>query len=299
MVTFRETAKNIKFINKKEWKVLEAIEKYVGKYERVPINKILETTNYSKEFIEESIDKFRKLGWLEKFEQPYESVRILTSGIDAIALYILASKNIVAGIGRQIGIGKESDVYEGITPTGKLISLKIFRLGRVSFRDITRKRDYYDVRYYKPNWIIRNYLAAEREFKILKFLYSRGVSVPKPIARIKHIIVMEELNGDLLINYKEIKKPKEILNNILLEIKKAYNLGVVNGDLSAFNVFITKDNRPILIDWPQAVFRKNRNCKDILIRDIKYIVDYFNKKFGTNVDLSKVLKNFLGQITNL
>jgi len=289
MVTFRETAKNIKLVNEKEWKVLETIEKYIGKYERVPIEKIIKATNYSREFIEESIDKFREFGWLEKFQQPYDSVRLLTSGVDALALHILANRDIVVGIGRQIGVGKESDVYEGITSAGEKVSLKVFRLGRISFKDVTRKREYYDASRYKPNWIIRNYLAAKREYQILKFLYNKGISVPRPLARVKHIIVMEELRGDLLVNYKDLPNPSEMLNNILREVKKAFDAGIVNGDLSAFNIFITENYKPILIDWPQASVQRNGRSKELIIRDVKYIVAYFNKKFNMNVDPYEIL----------
>jgi len=289
MVTFRETAKNIKLVNEREWKVLETIEKYIGKYERVPIEKIIKATNYSREFIEESIDKFREFGWLEKFQQPYDSVRLLTSGVDALALHILANRDIVVGIGRQIGVGKESDVYEGITSTGEKISLKVFRLGRISFKDVTRKREYYDTSRYKPNWIIRNYLAAKREYQILKFLYDKGVSVPRPLARVKHIIVMEELKGDLLVNYKDLPNPDEMLNNILREVKRAFDIGIVNGDLSAFNIFISENYKPILIDWPQASVQRNERSKELIIRDVKYIVAYFNKKFNMNIDPHKIL----------
>ena len=48
----------------------------------------------------------------------------------------------VTGLGRKIGVGKESDVYMGQGPGGEEVVLKFARLGRTSFRSIKRNRDY-------------------------------------------------------------------------------------------------------------------------------------------------------------
>jgi len=40
---------------------------------------------------------------------------ILNAGLDAFALKILVEKNIITGIGKPIGVGKESDVYKAVT----------------------------------------------------------------------------------------------------------------------------------------------------------------------------------------
>jgi RIO-like serine/threonine protein kinase len=48
----------------------------------------------------------------------------------------------VTGLGRKIGVGKESDVYVGQGPGGEEVVLKFARLGRTSFRSIKRNRDY-------------------------------------------------------------------------------------------------------------------------------------------------------------
>lgn len=292
MVTLRETAKHIKNINKREWIILLLIEKNLRWYERYPVEKIIEKTKYSYDFVIEIIRKLSNLGWIEYFKQPYEGVRLLTSGADAIALKILADKNIVVGIGRQIGVGKESDVYEAIGTDSKTLSIKVFRLGRISFRDITRKRNYFDVYSpLRPGWILRNYNAAKREYNILKFLYERGVRVPKPIACIKHIIVMEELIGDILANIKDLPNPQSTFWEIINEVKKAYNLNIINGDLSPFNIFITNDYNPIIIDWPQAT-KKGKNKIYLLKRDLDNLISFFERKYNLKVDVKKIYKLF-------
>lgn len=292
MVTLRETAKHIKDINEREWIILLLIEKNLRWYERYPVEKIIEKTKYSYNFAIEIIRKLSNLGWIEYFKQPYEGVRLLTSGADAIALKILADKNIIVGIGRQIGVGKESDIYEAIGANSETLSIKVFRLGRISFRDVTRKRNYFDVySSLRPGWILRNYNAAKREYNILKFLYERGVRVPKPIACIKHIIVMEELIGDILANIKDLPNPQSTFWEIINEVKKAYNLNIINGDLSPFNIFITNDYNPIIIDWPQAT-EKGKNKIYLLKRDLNNLISFFEKKYNLKVDVKKIYKLF-------
>lgn len=294
----RDTANHIKNIREKSWKILYSIERNLRRYERCPIEIIVKDTKFNRNFIINTVRQLSLLGWVEYFEQPYQSVRLLTSGIDAIALHLLAKKDIVVGIGRKIGVGKESDIYEAIGPNKEMLSLKIFRLGRISFKDIIRKRDYNIYSTYKPGWILRNYIAAKKEFNVLKILYRNGVSVPKPITHIKHIIVMEKLQGDILVNIKDLKNPFKLLNEILLEIKRAYELNIINGDLSPFNIFISNLEKPILIDWPQAIPKDREQALSLLARDIKNIIKFFNNKYNLTIDIEKVFKKLFGLSIN-
>ncbi len=41
-------------------------------------------------------------------------------------------------MGRQIGVGKESDIYLVVNEAGEQLCLKLQRLGRVSFRNIKK-----------------------------------------------------------------------------------------------------------------------------------------------------------------
>ena len=63
-------------------------------------------------------------------------------GYDYLALRALLSRGSIAGVGRRVGVGKESDVYEVVDPDGRELILKLHRLGRISFRAIKSKRDY-------------------------------------------------------------------------------------------------------------------------------------------------------------
>lgn len=54
----------------------------------------------------------------------------------------------IVGMGRQIGVGKESDIFEVVNEEGVTMALKLHRLGRTSFRAVKNKRDYL-----KPNQV--------------------------------------------------------------------------------------------------------------------------------------------------
>ena len=60
-------------------------------------------------------------------------------GYDIIALRTLVDRNVLKGIGSKIGIGKESDIFDAITPKNDRVVIKFHRLGRISFRQVLRK----------------------------------------------------------------------------------------------------------------------------------------------------------------
>jgi RIO kinase 2 len=43
-------------------------------------------------------------------------------------------RGLISGLGRKIGVGKESDVFLAQTPEGTEVVCKFARLGRTSFR---------------------------------------------------------------------------------------------------------------------------------------------------------------------
>jgi len=123
-------------------------------------------------------------------------------------------------------------------------------------------------------------------------LYQRGVSVPRPIYQLMHILVMEILDGILLHDMHELENPLHLFRRIMYEVKKTWDIGFVNGDLSEFNIFLSWDGlKPILIDWPQAFPKYEPNSIDLLKRDIQNIVSFFLKKYEcSKEDLEKILK---------
>ncbi|MEM0232100.1 MAG: RIO1 family regulatory kinase/ATPase, partial [Candidatus Methanomethyliaceae archaeon] len=139
------------------------------------------------------------------------------------------------------------------------------------------------------------YTWAQKEFKNLTEAYSVGVSVPKPIFVHENILVMEfiGINGipaPLLKDWPILNK--EILNEILNEIKKLYkNARLIHADLSEYNIMIN-EGKPYIIDFGQAVPIEHPMSYEFLTRDINNILRFF-RKAGIETPEDEVVINWL------
>ncbi len=271
-------ARSIKELSMEEVKVLKIFSRLIYEYEAIDEDTIAMKSEMHMDRIRFALSRLNEKNLIFKVNKGYI---LLTSGLDAIALKMLADKGIVYGLGKPIGIGKESDVFEGITATNERVAIKFFRIGRISFRDI-RKRGFN-----AHTWLTINIEAAKHEFAILKRLYLAMVKVPKPIANIKHLIVMQLIEGNRL-RFSMVEDPKHVLSLILDEIRLAYKNGVISADLSDYNVLY--DGKDIwLIDFPQAVGLDHPNADLLLRRDLKNILRYFKKRYDIEYDIEKCI----------
>lgn len=62
------------------------------------------------------------------------------------------------------------DIFEVADEDGKIMAMKLHRLGRVSFRAVKSKRDYLKHRS-SYNWLYLSRLAALKEFAFMKVLF--------------------------------------------------------------------------------------------------------------------------------
>jgi RIO kinase 2 len=97
----------------------------------------------------------------------YDGYRLTYPGYDFLALRTLLQRGVLAAVGRQIGVGKESDVYLGASADGAVYALKLQRLGRVSFRAVKRTRDYMQGRK-SVGWLYMSRLATLKEFAFMQ-----------------------------------------------------------------------------------------------------------------------------------
>ncbi len=218
---------------------------------------------------------------------------LLPAGLDLLAIKHFVDESGVAALGKIIAKGKESDVYEVISDSGELFALKLFRLGRTSFRGVRRKRrePLGDVH----SWIARNYKAARSEFSALKRLEGVTENVPRVLAFNRHTLLLEELLGVRLSEKPPLRSPTELLREILDAVRDAY-LGarIVNGDLSEYNV-LTDGKRAWLIDWPQWVMASGANANDLLKRDVSSLTRFFLRAYGVKAAAEKAYRYAMGQ----
>lgn len=274
-------AKAVKNLEQEQVRVLTAFTVLLKSNESVTIDQLSRKTRMHIDRVAFGVNKLNQMGLVIKERRGYS---LIMAGLDALALKMLTDKNIIVGIGNSIGVGKEADVFEVFTTEEKTETIKFFRIGRTSFRDVKRKRSFRQLHH----WLLVNINAAKREFNALKRLHKAGVKVPKPYALAKHAIVMELIEGLRLNNCEELEDPKYVLERILHNVRLARKAGLISADLSEYNVLY--DGSDVwIIDWPQSVNLKHPNANTLLKRDMQNILKFFNKKYDLQYDLTKTL----------
>ena len=173
-------------------------------------------------------------------------------------------------------------------PSKRKVAVKFHRLGRTSFRDTRRKRDYNADRRH-ISWLYQSRLAAESEFRALKAMHGAGVAVPEPIDQNRHTVTMEYLEAVQLSDVTELDEPRELLLDILENVRKAYEAGVIHTDLSEYNVMVNAEGRVWLIDWPQYTASSHTNAEEILSRDVGNVAYYFQRKYRTDMTVEEAV----------
>ncbi len=268
--------KTILKLEPEDFQILEAIEGQTLKYQYLPTEIISNLTSIHIQTMKHHLKKLHKQKLLAGQSTPYEGYKLTTAAHDTLALHSLVASDIIEKFGKPLGVGKESDVYDALTPDGKQVAVKIHRLGRTSFRDVDRKRGYTTQYTYTADWHKRSAIAAKKEYKALKILEPYNVAAPKPIARNRHILVMSMIEGAELYRYPEIPDPQAILEEILANIRLAHQKAkIIHADLSPYNIILKPDMHILIIDWPQYVRTDHPNAENLLRRDLDNVLSFF------------------------
>lgn len=275
-------------------RVLQVIEASMSQYEFVPKEVIAKFSKFSMEETDFRLSRLNKMRLIRKTKGAYIGYTLNYAGYDCLAINALVKTGALEAFGKPLGVGKEADVYDALDPKGERIAVKFHRLGRISFRQTKRKRGYTTE---KANWLYQSRLAAEREFQALKIVFPCGVAVPKPLNQNRHVIVMGMIEGAELAEWKEIPTPEKVLKEILHNIRKAYlKAGVIHADLSEYNIILKPDMHVLIIDWPQYVTREHPNAQQLLMRDVKNVLQFFERKHMLKVKLDKALMYVTGKV---
>lgn len=291
-----ETAVKIfRKLQPEDFRVLLAIELGMSRYQHVHENIIPKLANLPQQEVTYRLPRLRKLRLIRIWKGPYRGYQLNQAGYDCLAINALVKANVLEAFGKPLGVGKEADVYDALTPRNQQVAVKFHRLGRISFRQTRRKRTYIAERQH-ISWLYQSRLAAQKEFEALKLVHPYGVSAPKPIQQNRHVIVMSMIEGAELTNYTQISEPQNLLNEILFNVRKAYlEVGVIHADLSEFNIIVKPDEHILIIDWPQYVKRDHPNADQLLRRDVRNVVRFFRRKFDTKTRLKEALTYVKGE----
>ena len=280
-----------------DFRILNVIEAGMSKHEFVPIEQIQKYARLPMDRIDFTLDKLNKLGLTYRTKETYNGHTLNYVGYDCLAINALVKAGVIESFGQSLGVGKEADVYDALSSSGKRIAVKFHRLGRISFRQTRRKRGYTREH---STWLFQSHLAAEREFQAMKLVYENGVAVPEPISQNRHVVAMGMIEGAQLSKYRDIGKPEKVLKEILRNLRKAYlKAHLIHSDISEYNIILKPDGQILIIDWPQAVRTDHANAADLLERDIKNVLIFFSRKFNVKLAAKEAADYVTGKVKAL
>ncbi len=272
-----------------DFRVLRSIELGMRYHEYVPIEDSVRTSRLRPDEVLFRLDHLHKKNLIYRAKMARTGYILNSSGYDCLALKAVLEGNYVVSVGEKLGVGKESDVYAALSPDGSQIAIKFHRLGRMSFRQIRRTRRYLEERRHF-SWIYASRLSAQREFQALKKVFDHGVSVPHPIAQNRHLLVMGMIQGDPLYICDYLPDANYFLKEIVSNLKACNSAGVAHGDLSEYNIIVTPEIKPMIIDWPQYVERGKPGYLKTFEIDVRHIIGFFRKRFKTKTSIDATFR---------
>jgi RIO kinase 1 len=238
----------------------------------------------------------------EKRSEEYEVLEEVFDRSTLMTIYHFMNKGIIDEIYGSVKAGKESKLYWGKDKEGNLLAIKIFLTVSAEFKKGMLVYIQGDPRFTRVRRDTRSliYLWAQKEFKNLHSAFEAGVSVPRPIAVRRNVLIMEFIgeNGISAPLLREIplKNPDRIYRQILANVKRLYRKAdLVHADLSEYNVMIWK-GKPVLFDVSQTVPKEHPMASEFLRRDLENISRYF-KRLGVAVPpIEDLFKKVTGNV---
>ncbi|MCK4456982.1 MAG: serine protein kinase RIO, partial [Thermoplasmata archaeon] len=90
-----------------------------------------------------------------------------------------------------------------------------------------------------------------------------------------------------------VNSPEEVFDDIVENLRKIHEVGLVHGDLSEYNILMD-DDTPVIIDVGQGVPLEHAMAEEWLQRDLANITRYF-VKLGVETDVEDVNKRVRGE----
>lgn len=269
----------MRYLTKDDYRVLTAVEMGMRNHELVPVNLIMSIAGLRHGGSYKILSTLLRYKLVAHNLQEYDGYRLSYQGYDILALHTLQSRGIIETFGSQIGIGKESDIFEAMDAEGNEVVVKIHRLGRTSFRAVRKTRDYMQGKS-KASWLYMSRLAAIKEYAFMKALHAHGFPTPAPLDQNRHIVAMSRINGFPLAQIKSGKlQGADIIFAKCMEIlKRLAEHGLVHCDFNEFNLMIDHDFNITMIDFPQMVSTVHPNADELLERDINCLLKFFTMK---------------------
>ena len=275
----RLDVKYLRYMSIEEFRVLTAVEQGMKNHAIVPVELIVSIAGLRHGGVQKMISNLLRAKLVAHDRTKYDGYKLTYLGYDYLALRVFMLRGSISEVGSKIGVGKESDIYVVKNEEGRHMALKLHRLGRISFRNIKRKRDYMQHRKH-ASWLYMARLAAQKEYAFMQVLHARGFPVPEPIDANRHCVVMELMDAFPMTQVKTLGNPGPIYDVMMGLLLRLARHGLVHCDFNEFNLMINGDTRAVtVIDFPQMVSIDHANAKRYFERDVESIRSFFARQY--------------------
>jgi RIO kinase 2 len=269
----------MRYLTKDDYRVLTAVEMGMRNHELVPVELITSIARLRHGGSHKILSKLLRYKLLAHDSKKYNGYRLSYLGFDILALRTLLSRGIIVSVGSQIGVGKESDIFEAQNEDGEEIVLKLHRLGRTSFRSVRKNRDYMAGKN-KASWLYMSRLAAIKEYAFMEALHKHDFPTPVPIDQNRHVVVMSRVHGFPMAQIKSgnMAGAGEIFEKCVKIMIRLAECGLVHCDFNEFNIMTDEVGNLTMIDFPQMVSTGHQNAPELFDRDFNGLVKFFAMK---------------------
>ncbi|KAM1068403.1 hypothetical protein ACFX2A_000378 [Malus domestica] len=271
----------LRYLSKDDFRVLTAVEMGMRNHEIVPCELVDRIASLKHGGTYKVLKNLLRHKLLHHDSSKYDGFRLTYLGYDFLAIKTLVNRGVFVSVGRQIGVGKESDIFEVATEDGTVMAMKLHRLGRVSFRAVKSKRDYLKHRS-SYSWLYLSRLAALKEFAFMKALEEHGFPVPSAVDCNRHCVIMSLVQGYPLVQVKQLQSPEVVFETIIGLVVRLAEHGLIHCDFNEFNIMIDDDKKVTMIDFPQMVSVSHHNAQMYFDRDVECVFKFFRKRFNMN-----------------
>ncbi|WP_198324664.1 serine protein kinase RIO [Methanopyrus sp. KOL6] len=246
-----------------------------------------------------------KPGKVKRLEKTLEDLKVEEEVFDQytlMTLYELSRRGYIDGLMGFVKTGKEANVVRGIRGD-ELVAVKIYRVATSDFRRMWR--------YIRGDPRFENigrkrhrivYAWAEKEFKNLTRAYGAGVRCPEPIAHLNNVLIMKFIGDDegnpyplMKDNPPEEEYAEDVFSNILDDYRRMYRKAeIVHGDLSEYNILYRGEGDYVIIDFSQGVVLDHPIAEELLIRDLRNLIRFFERLRVDTPTLEEVLEYVRG-----
>lgn len=227
---------NLRYLSKDDFKILAAIEQGMRNHEVVPTELIASIAGLRGGGISKMLGDLLRAKLISHEHLNYEGYTLTYPGYDFLALKTFLQRGTITGVGRQIGVGKESDIFLVQGPHGQVYALKLQRLGRTSFRAVKAKRDYLKHRKH-ASWLYMSRLAALKEYAFMRALSDAGFPVPAAIGHNRHALIMTLARGRNMSLCRSIgPNPGAVFDHLMTLMLRLASCGLIHCDFNEFNL---------------------------------------------------------------